>query len=117
MATRQYSGGDVDHDLIAQVDAQGDAHGDRYSDADLYRQIEKSQRNIPWWLVVMVGVVMLMAVALNAPFLGDRGSTPAELLTGAASGGFLDIGMLLALFYVGGGFIVIFWFTFSRKGS
>lgn len=108
--------GDVDHDLIAHADP----YRDRFSDADLYGQIEKSQKRIPWWLVVMVGFVMLLAVALNAPFLGgEGGGHPLSRLGGGApaSGGFLDMGMLAALIYVGGGFLAIFWYTCARKGS
>jgi len=103
-------GGDVDHDLIAQADPQRD----RYSDADLYKQIDKSQRRIPWWLMVMVGVVILMAVVLNAPFLVGQGGNPLANLFSGRSGPFLDTGMVMALIYVGGGFAVIFWYTFRR---
>jgi len=106
-------GADVDHDLIAQADAEGD----RYTDADLYNQIDRSQRRIPWWLGIMVGIVILFAVVLNAPFLGGRGATPLDGLTGGGSGPLLDVGMLMALVYVGGGFAVIFWYTWKRKGS
>jgi hypothetical protein len=102
--------GDVDHDLIAQADSQRD----RYTDADLYRQIDKSQRRIPWWLVIMVGVVVLMAVVLNAPFLVGRGGNPLANLFSGHSGPILDTGMVMALIYVGGGFAVIFWYTFRR---
>ncbi|MDH4229060.1 MAG: hypothetical protein OEW11_04830 [Nitrospirota bacterium] len=105
---------DVDHDLIAQVDASRD----RYQDSDLYQQIHRSQRTIPWWLVVMLAVVVLLAVALNAPFLTGGGANPMEKLAGGhGSGSFLDMGMALALLYVGGGFAVIFWFTWRRKES
>ncbi len=103
---------DVDHDLIAQADASRD----RYTDKDLYGQIDKSQRNIPWWLVVMVGVVILLAVVLNAPFLGEQGGHPLSRI-GGGDGAFLDVGMVMALVYVGGGFAAIFWFTCARKGS
>jgi hypothetical protein len=105
-------GADVDHDLIAQADPQRD----RYTDADLYGQIDKSQQRIPWWLGIMVGVVILFAVVLNAPFLGGRGMTPLDGLMDG-SGPILDVGMLMALVYVGGGFALIFWFTWKRKGS
>ncbi len=96
-------GGDVDHDLIAMANG----YGDRYADSDLYKQIDKSQARTPWWLWVMVGVVMVLAVALNAPFL--KGAAGAH--------GFLDWGMLAALFYVGGGFVFLFWYTWMRKRS
>lgn len=102
---------DVDHDLIAQAD------GDRFSDADLYRQIDKSQRRIPWWLAIMVGIVIVFAVVLNAPFLAGSGTHPLAHLTDGGGGPILDIGMLMALLYVGGGFAVIFWFTWKRGGS
>ncbi|MDH5525876.1 MAG: hypothetical protein OEY97_01045 [Nitrospirota bacterium] len=105
---------DVDHDLIAQADP----YQDRFEDADLYNRIESSQRNIPWWLAVMVGMVMLLAVMLNAPFLTGGGGNPLErLAAGAGGGSFLDGGMLAALLYVGGGFVVIFWYTWRRRGG
>ncbi len=101
---------DVDHDLIAMAD------GDRFSDADLYGQIDKSQRRTPWWLWVMVAVVLVLAVALNAPFLkGNEGNALNALSN--PEGSFLDAGMVAALVYVGGGFAVLFWFTWMRKGS
>lgn len=100
----------MDHDLIAQADP----YRDRFTDADLYGQIEKSQRRIPWWLVVMVGIVVLLAVVLNAPFLVRGGGNPLEVLLGGGSGALIDPGMLMALVYVGGGFAVIFWFTCRR---
>ena len=105
---------DVDHDLIAMAD------GDRYTDADLYNQIHKSQRKIPWWLLVMIGVVLLLAVVLNAPFLKGQGTTSlvdVAQVVQVADSGFADIGMLLALIYVGGGFAFIYWYTCIRKGS
>jgi len=110
----------VDHDLIAQAE---DPYRDRYSDADLYKQIHKSQRRIPWWLTVMIGIVILLAIALNAPFLSEGGGGLMSWLTGkaqpqaAGSESFFDFGMLAALFYVGGGFVVIYWFTCWRKGA
>ncbi len=106
-------GGDVDHDLIAQADPSRD----RFTDADLYGQIDKSQHSIPWWLVVMLVVVMALAVALNAPFLGLEGGHPLANLSARQGGSFLDGGMIAALLYVGGGFLVIFWYTCMRKGS
>jgi len=112
--TAPHTGGDVDHDLIAM------AEGDRFSDADLYRQINKSQHKIPWWLMVMVGIVLLLAVVMNAPFLKGKGATSVADVAQAAqgaSGGFVDIGMLMALIYVGGGFAFIYWYTCMRKGS
>jgi len=103
---------DVDHDLIAQAE---DPYGDRYSDKQIYGQIHKSQRRIPWWLVIMVGVVILFSVVLNAPFLTGSGGHPLSHLFG--DGPVLDVGMLMALIYVGGGFVAIFWYTFRRGGS
>ncbi len=101
---------DVDHDLIAMAD------GDRFSNADLYTQIEKSQKQIPWWLWVMVAVVMVLAVALNAPFLkGNEGNALNALSN--PDGSFLDMGMVAALLYVGGGFAALFWYTWMRKRS
>lgn len=107
------TGYDVDHDLIAQADPQRD----RYSDADLYNQIQRSQRRIPWWIVIMVGIVILFAVVLNAPFLttGGGGNPLANLTAG--HGPILDVGMVMALLYVGVGFAVIFWYTCRRGGS
>jgi len=110
---RHQQGGDVDHDLISQMDA----YGDRYDDADLYQQIQQSQRKIPWWLVVMVGIVILLSIVLNAPFLGGREGDPLALLKGGVDSGFFDFGMIAALIYVGLGFLVIFWFTCWRKGA
>lgn len=103
----------VDHDLIAQAE---DPYRDRYTDAQLYGQVHKSQRRIPWWLAIMVGVVILFAIVLNAPFLGQTGGGLLERLTGG-DGPLLDMGMLMALIYVGGGFAVIFWYTSRRGGS
>ncbi|MBI5137790.1 MAG: hypothetical protein HZA24_10730 [Nitrospirae bacterium] len=104
-------GGDVDHDLIAV------AEGDRFTDADLYGQIDKSQRRTPWWLWVMVGVVLLLAVVLNAPFLTGHGGDVVGALSRGGDGPFLDGGMVAGLLYVGGGFAFLFWFTWMRKGS
>jgi hypothetical protein len=113
--TEHLEQGDVDHDLIAMAD------GDRYTDADLYNQIDKSQRKIPWWLLVMIGVVLLLAVVLNAPFLKGQGATGmadvAQAAQAADGEGFVDVGMLMALVYVGGGFAFIYWYTCVRKGS
>lgn len=103
---------DVDHDLIAQAE---DPYRDRYTDKQIYSQIHKSQRRIPWWLVIMVGVVILFSVVLNAPFLTGSGGHPLAHLTG--DGPVLDLGMIMALVYVGGGFAVIFWYTCRRGGS
>lgn len=104
---------DVDHDLIAQAE---DPYRDRYTDKQIYGQIHKSQNRIPWWLVIMVGVVILFAVVLNAPFLTGSGGHPLAHLLGR-EGLLLDSGMLMALVYVGGGFAVIFWYTCRRGGS
>jgi hypothetical protein len=94
-----------------------DPSRDRFSDADLYTQIDKSQHRIPWWLVIMVAIVILLAVVLNAPFLTGRGGNPLAHLFEGGSGSFLDPGMIMALIYVGGGFAAIFWFTCRRGGS
>ncbi len=110
--TERGSRQDVDHDLIAQAE---DPYRDRYTDKQIYNQIHKSQRNIPWWLVIMVGVVILFSVVLNAPFLTRSGGLPLSHLFG--DGAYVDTGMLMALLYVGGGFAVIFWYTFRRGGS
>lgn len=105
---------DVDHDLIAQADP----YRDRYDDADLYNQIDRSQASIPWWLVVMLALVMLLAVVLNAPFLTGGGGNPLERLAAGSRGeSFLDGGMLAALIYVGGGFALIFWYTWRRRSG
>jgi hypothetical protein len=104
---------DVDHDLIAQAQ---DPYRDGFTDAQIYTQIHRSQRRIPWWLVIMVAVVILFSVVLNAPFLGRSGGSLLDRLTGA-DGPFLDVGMVMALVYVGGGFAVIFWYTCRRGGS
>lgn len=109
--TQARQGADVDHDLIAMAD------GDRFTDADLYNQIDKSQRSTPWWLWVMVGVVLLLAVVLNAPFLKGHGGDVLGTLSSGGDGHFLDIGMVMALLYVGGGFAVLFWYTWMRKRS
>ena len=108
---------DVDHDLIAQAEAPaGDPYRDRFTDAQIYSQIHKSQRRIPWWLVIMVAVVILFSVVLNAPFLTTSSGSLMDRLTGA-DGPLLDWGMVMALVYVGGGFAVIFWYTCRRGGS
>jgi hypothetical protein len=104
---------DVDHDLIAQAE---DPYGDRYTDKQIYSQIDESQNRIPWWLVIMVGVVIVFAVLLNAPFLTGSGGHPLAHLLGR-DGPLLDTGMVMALLYVGGGFAVIFWYTCRRGGS
>jgi len=91
-----------------------DPSRDLFSDADLYTQIDKSQHRIPWWLVIMVAIVILLSVVLNAPFLTGRGGNPLTHLMGGGSGSFLDVGMIMALVYVGGGFAVIFWYTCRR---
>lgn len=103
---------DVDHDLIAQAE---DPYRDRFTDKQVYAQIHKSQRRIPWWLVIMVGVVILFSVVLNAPFLTGSGGHPLSHLFG--DGPVLDVGMIMALVYVGGGFAAIFWYTCRRGGS
>jgi hypothetical protein len=94
-----------------------DPSRDRFTDADLYTQIDKSQRRIPWWLVIMVGIVILLSVVLNAPFLTGHGGNPLSHFTLTGPGSFLDPGMIMALVYVGGGFAIIFWFTCRRGGS
>jgi len=104
---------DVDHDLIAQAQ---DPYRDGFTDKQIYSQIHKSQNRIPWWLVIMVAVVILFAVVLNAPFLTGSGGHPLAHLLGR-DGPLLDPGMVMALVYVGGGFAVIFWYTCRRGGS
>jgi len=94
--------------------APPDPSRDLFTDADLYNQIDKSQHRIPWWLVIMVGIVILLAVVLNAPFLTGRGGHLLAHLMEGGSGSFLDVGMIMALVYVGGGFAVIFWYTCRR---
>lgn len=104
---------DVDHDLIAQAE---DPYRDGFTDKQIYSQIHRSQRRIPWWLAIMVGVVILFAIVLNAPFLETTGGSLVDRLTGRG-GPLIDGGMLMALIYVGGGFAAIFWFTSRRGGS
>ncbi len=117
MKSKQIQGSGEPEVEVAKPTSRADGFGDHFTDADIYGQIDQSQRKMPWWLVLMVGVVILLAVVLNAPFLGGKGGDPMALVSGTGSGSFLDAGMIAALLYVGLGFCAIFWYTCWRKGA
>lgn len=41
-------------------------------DWELVEKIPESQRNVPYWFIAVIGVVLLIAIGLSFPFWGDR---------------------------------------------
>jgi len=83
-------------------------------DHELYEGIERSQAPIPYWLIVLVLIVIGVALVLSLPFWGDRTHNPGTFFNAANQRPGWDWGTVGVILYMGVGFGIIYWVTMKR---
>ncbi|PIQ34653.1 MAG: hypothetical protein COS35_11640 [Zetaproteobacteria bacterium CG02_land_8_20_14_3_00_50_9] len=71
-------------------------------DWEMVECIAPGQKHVPMWFIAGVIVIIIAAIALSLPFLGDRPGQSRPWLT---------MGHLYALLYVGGSFVLVYFMT------
>lgn len=74
-------------------------------DWEMAETIQESQHNVPYWFVVVFIVLLLVAVALNFPFWGDRPDNPRA---------WFNWGIPAAVVYCVVASLLIYWFVDYR---
>lgn len=89
-------------------DSEEERHNKRgLEDWELVEKIPESQRNVPYWFIAVIFVVLLIAIGLSFPFWGDRPGYERA---------WVDWGFVAALVYISVG-ITFIYFMVNLYGS